>query len=251
MPNHVTGNFPNYEGPGGEEFLATPQSSEVDFTPALSGSATYVYDETGGPTPSNQIFYRFGFASNGIGYNPMGLKPWENPNTGEENWQWQAAVVNEGDTDLDAYGAHVTSAGMYHYHGDIVGLATGEDGTKHSAIYGWAADGYPIYYKYGYSDANDPTSSIIELTSGYQLKSGSRTGTGTAGEDYPDGTYDGTYIQDYEWVDGAGDLDECNGRSGVTPEYPAGTYYYVITSDFPKVPNCFMGTPSDDFLIGN
>ena len=28
---------------------------------------------------------------------------------------------------------------------------------------------------------------------------------------------------------GLGDLDECNGRFGSTPEYPQGTYYYVST----------------------
>lgn len=250
VPTHSTGDFPNYEGPSGEEFIATPHTSEVDYTPSLSGSTTYLYNETGGATPSNPNFWRFGFATNGIGYNPMGLKPWENPNTGEENWEWQEALIDETDGNIDMYGAHVTSAGKYHYHGDIVGLAD-EDGTKHSAIYGWAADGYPIYYKYGYTDANDPTSAIKELISNYDLKSGSRTGTGTGGEDYPDGSFDGTYIQDYEWTDGDGDLDECNGRTGVTPEFPGGTYYYVITSDFPIIPNCFKGTPSDDFNIGS
>ncbi|MFY0602116.1 MAG: YHYH protein [Cyclobacteriaceae bacterium] len=251
VPNHVTGNFPNYEGPSGEEFLATQRTVEIDYTPTVAGSVTYVFNESGGPTPMNQNFYKFGIASNGIGYNPMGLKPWSNPTTAEENWEWQAAVINEGDTDLDAYGGHVTSQGVYHYHGDVSLLAADEDGSKHSALYGWAADGFPIYYKYGYTAANDAATAIKELTSSYQLKSGSRTGTGTAGEDYPDGDYDGTYIQDYEYVDGLGDLDECNGRTGVTPEYPAGTYYYVITSDFPKIPNCMVGTPSEDFNIGN
>lgn len=256
VPNHTTGNFPNYEGPSGEEYLATLRTVTVDYTPEVAVSPTYVYDESGGPTPMNQNFYKFGIASNGIGYNPMGLKAWSvldgtGEETGEENWAWQAAVINEGDTDLDAYGGHVTSVGVYHYHGDVSLLAADEDGTRHSLLYGWAADGFPIYYKYGYTTASDPTTAIKELTSSYQLKSGTRTDTGTAGEDYPSGTYDGTYIQDYEYSAGLGDLDECNGRTGVTPEYPAGTYYYVITSDFPKIPNCMAGTPSEDFNIGN
>ena len=62
----------------------------------------------------------------------------------------------------------------------------------------------------------DAGSAIKELKSSYQLRSGSRGGNGT---DAPDGNYDGTYIQDYEYVAGQGDLDECNGRTGVTPEY--------------------------------
>jgi len=47
-----------------------------------------------------------------------------------------------------------------------------------------------------------------------------------------------------------GDLDECNGREGITPEFPEGTYYYVITNEYPGVPRCFVGTPSSDFKIG-
>lgn len=250
-PNHTTGNFPN------ADVTATAYSKTVDLTPELSGSVTYVYDETGGPTPMNKNFYKFGIASNGVGYNPMGLKPWEDPGTGEQNWEWQEKVTEEGETDLDAYGAHVTSAGVYHYHGDISGLAADEDGSRHSLIYGFAADGFPIYYKYGYSDPNDPTSAIVELLSSYELKSGSRPGDGASA---PDGTYDGTYIQDFEFnstLAASSDiqLDECNGRTGVTPEYPDGTYYYVITSEFPKIPNCFKGTPSttdgsEGFIIG-
>ncbi|RNC85300.1 MAG: YHYH protein [Balneola sp.] len=240
LPNHDTGNFPN------ADVTATEQSSQVDLTPSLSGDITYIYDETTGPNKRLKNFYRFGFAVNGLGFNPMGLQPWTNPDTGEENWEWQAKVTDEGDTDLDEYGGHVTSGGKYHYHGDITGLATDEDGSKHSKIYGWAADGFPVYYKYGYVDAEDQTSGIQELISSYSLKSGSRGGDGTSA---PDGDYDATYIQDFEYIEGSGDLDECNGRYGVTPEYPEGTYYYVITSDFSKIPNCFMGTPSDDFLI--
>ena len=39
----------------------------------------------------------------------------------------------------------------------------------------------------------------------------------------------GYYVEDFEYVAGRGDLDEHNGRFGVTPEYPAGTYAYFIT----------------------
>ncbi|WP_436517882.1 YHYH protein [Ekhidna sp. To15] len=244
LANHTVGTFPNGVP------TAIEVTRELDLTPTYTNQAIYVYDETGPPTPSNENFWQFGMATNGVEFHPMGLKPWENPDSGEENWEWQAKVTEEGETGLDAYGAHVTTQGNYHYHGDIVGLADDEDGSRHSLIYGFAADGFPIYYKYGYSDPDDPTSTIVELESSYQLKSGARTGTGIAGEDYPDGNHDGTYIQDFEYVQGLGDLDECNGRTGVTPEYPDGTYYYVITAGFPVTPNCFFGTPADDWKIG-
>lgn len=243
-PSHAVGKFPNADP------TAIEVSRSFDMSPSQATSVTYVYDETGGPTPKNQNFYQFGMAINGVEFHPMGLKPWTNPDTAEENWKWQEQVTEEGQTDLDAYGAHVTSQGNYHYHGDIVGLADEEDGSQHSQIYGFAGDGFPIYYKYGYIDQQTPSSGVKELKSSYQLKSGTRTDEGTAGTDYPDGSYDGTYIQDYEYVSGLGDLDECNGRWGITPEYPDGTYYYVITADFPVTPNCFRGTPDSDWIIG-
>ena len=51
----------------------------------------------------------------------------------------------------------------------------------------------------------------------------------------------GTFTQDYEYVDGIGDLDQCNGRFGVTPEFPDGIYYYVVTDDFPFFTRCLKG----------
>ena len=45
------------------------------------------------------------------------------------------------------------------------------------------------------------------------------------------------------------DLDEANGRTGVTPEFPNGTYYYVITDSFPVISRCISGNPSVDFKM--
>jgi hypothetical protein len=39
----------------------------------------------------------------------------------------------------------------------------------------------------------------------------------------------GSYLQDYYYSSGSGDLDEYNGRWCVTPEYPSGTYAYFVT----------------------
>ena len=63
----------------------------------------------------------------------------------------------------------------------------------------------------------------------------------------PGGTFDGTFVDDYEYIAGSGDLDECNGREGVTPEYPEGTYYYVLTDTFPFIPRSYRGTPDRSF----
>ena len=101
-------------------------------------------------------------------------------------------------------------------------------------------------YALAYSDANDLNSTVIQMTSSYQLKSGDRLGDGVTA---PCGVYTGVYTADYEYINNLGTLDEANGRSGVTPEYPNGTYYYVITENFPIIPRYFKGIPSNDFSI--
>ena len=103
----------------------------------------------------------------------------------------------------------------------------------------WAADGFPIYCLFGYTEARDPQSGIRKLTSSYRLKEGTRPN----GELGPGGRYDGAFVQDYAYVEGSGDLDECNGRICVTPEFPEGTYAYFLSEAWPVIPRGFRGTP--------
>ena len=116
----------------------------------------------------------------------------------------------------------------FHYHYDAQcqfwEAATGEDMSDyeiaklqsgyHSPIIGWAFDGYPIYGMYGY----DENGNVRAMTSSYAIE---RTQEGG------DQGYNG--IDDWNYVDGLGDLDQCNGRFGPTPEYPEGIYHYVST----------------------
>ena len=122
----------------------------------------------------------------------------------------------------------------------------GKDVGRKMIQVGWAADGFPIYAIWGYADAKDASSKLAELKSSYRLKSGNRP----ADSNSPGGKYDGTYMQDFEYVKGSGDLDEANGRFGVTPEFEKGTYYYVLTEKFPMVPRMFKGTPDRSFVHG-
>ncbi|MBT5281564.1 MAG: YHYH protein, partial [Euryarchaeota archaeon] len=124
---------------------------------------------------------------------------------------------------------HSAGPNGYHYHYDANCVywepeagETMEDydlskikSDEHSPIIGWAFDGYPIYGMYGYN--NDQTS-LKPITSSYAIE---RTQEGG------DQGYNG--IDDWNYVEGAGDLDECNGRFGPTPEYPDGIYHYVST----------------------
>jgi len=115
------------------------------------------------------------------------------------------------------------------------------DGTSHGVHIGWAADGFPIYVAYGYTDPDAADSGIVELRSSWRLKSGARPSGA------PEGSYDGTWVQDYEYVEGLGDLDQCNGRQCVTPDFPEGTYAYFITEEWPFVPRWLRGVVSDSF----
>ena len=37
---------------------------------------------------------------------------------------------------------------------------------------------------------------------------------------------------------------------GATPEFPNGTYYYIVNDEFPGIPRYLVGTPSKDFKLG-
>ena len=129
--------------------------------------------------------------------------------------------------DLGYCGAHAGPTGV-HYHWDAMCQywepESGEtmqdydwsliDSTKHSPIIGWSFDGYPIYGMYTWDDDGV----VKGMKSSYAVE---RTSDGG------DQGYNG--IDDWNYVSGLGDLDQCNGRFGPTPEYPQGTYYYVST----------------------
>ncbi len=243
LPDHSTGTFPN----GGNPHSISAQQLSITLCayPENSGSLTYL-DQGSGNCP----YWEFGVATNGLVLDPIAAEYFENPSTGQLNTDWNLnALSSNNNLGLDFNDAHVQPSGKYHYHGfpDQLAASFGVTAGSHSPLIGYAADGYPVYGKYGYSDPNNANSSIAEVTSSYRLKSGTRPGNGTTA---PNGPYDGTYTQDYEYVSGLGDLDECNGRTGVTPEYPGGTYYYVLTGDFPVIPRCLRGNPDNTFTIG-
>ncbi|EAV43717.1 hypothetical protein SIAM614_11353 [Stappia aggregata IAM 12614] len=179
----------------------------------------------------------FGIAVNGVVMDPGTAEYWQNDRRSGWNYEALGGACKLG---LDKYNAHVQPNGTYHYHGIPNGVLASENGTSVPALLGFAADGFPIYGPYGYSDPKQ-TSGLKTLKSSYSLKSGTRPGG-------PGGRYNGKFTQDWAYVAGAGDLDQCNGRFAVTPEYPKGTYHYVLTDTFPFIPRCWMGNPDSSFL---
>ncbi|MEM9211956.1 MAG: YHYH protein [Pseudomonadota bacterium] len=120
---------------------------------------------------------------------------------------------------VDANSGHADRRGLYHYHGMPAALIpTGQD-----TMIGYAADGHEIHY------AGE------QARSSYVLKSGLRPSG-------PGGPYDGTYDEDYAYVAGAGNLDECNGAM------VDGAYIYFATDTYPYFQRCHFGKVSDDFV---
>ena len=151
---------------------------------------------------------------------------------------------------------HSGPGGTYHYHADAncahwhpdeennqtwrdYSIDSSRTLSRHSDIVGFAFDGYPIYGFVGW----DEEGNISEMKSSYRLKDG-QTG------------YNG--IADYEYVQGLGDLDSCNGHFGATPDYPDGIYHYHSTWEngegdigFPYFINCYRGEVSIDDARGD
>jgi hypothetical protein len=249
IPDHMVGLFGNTQGALNPNAISEQSESyTLDLDPSEATSFTSLLSTTGsGPSIGPQ--YTFGILFSGVELDPVAAEPF--PHEGmfatNVNWEWnlEALNVNLG---LDCNSAHVQPTGKYHYHGKpTLYLESLNIPSTTMTLVGYAADGFPIYYKYAYSTSGDAGSAVTEMSSSYQLKTGQRPGDGVTA---PCGYYDGVYSNDYEFVSGLGDLDEANGRNGVTPEYPGGTYYYIITDAFPSIPRYFRGTPSDYFKIG-
>ncbi len=212
LPNHITGEFPNEGNPN--TISEQNRTFKFPLIPKYTGKAEWIREP--------------GIALNGIKFEP---------GTGEvvvcesgENYRIEA-LQDVFDLGLDVNHAHVQPNGAYHYHGTptavIEDLDTGED----LIHIGFAHDGFPMYYSK--SNAYKPS---------FKLLDGSREGEDCSYSNpkqtivLPDvGHHDGTFGSDFEYVDGSGDLDECN---GITVD---GKYMYVVTNEFPYVGRCLMG----------
>jgi hypothetical protein len=247
IPEHRVGLFGRVQGALNPNAIsAQNETYSISASPVASNVLTPLLSTTGSTAGPN---YSFGVLLNGVEVDPVAAEPFPhqgftNPNV---NWEWNLEALNVK-IGLDCNNAHVQPTGKYHYHGSpTLFLEDLNLSSSQMTLIGYAADGFPNYYKYAYSNATDPSSTVIEMKPSYQLKSGSRPGDGITA---PCGDYDGVYSNDYEYLSGLGTLDEANGRTGITPEYPDGTYYYVLTEEFPSIPRFFRGTPSLDFKIG-
>jgi hypothetical protein len=227
LPDHATARFPNEDNPN----AIRPQDHRYSLPARPVALAT----------PIPLVRQAFGIGVNGVLFDPGTAEYWQNDRSSGWHYDAKGGAFSLG---LDTNNAHVQPNGAYHYHGvptDLLRQLSG--GRAQMTLVGWAADGFPIYAVWGHRNAADPGSAVQRMRTSYQLKKGLRP----VGHGQPGGTYDGIFEEDFEYVAGSGDLDECHGRTGVTPEFPEGTYHYVLTDDFPFVPRYFRGQPDPSF----
>ncbi len=232
IPMHSTGQFPNLGNPS----RVSPQSVSMAVTTspiALSGPGGRVKEPA--------------VALNGVKFDPGTAARCEDTMTdpsqcdlgrGTGRWAIEALGQDVFDFGEDENNAHVQPTGHYHYHGVPEGMLT-EANRRGEAmqLIGWAKDGFPIYARYGYASPMAPLSGYKAMTTSYRLKS-------TPDKERPSTALVpmGTFTNDWEYVAGSGDLDECNGRFGTTPEFPDGIYHYYATDAFPYVQRCVKGS---------
>lgn len=201
LPDHETGTFPNRGNPPAIEAqdIAVCVPSEPE-----KGSVARELNVTG--IARNGILIRPGTAHYYDASSPRGFSR-------DASSGWNLEAMGSGILGLDAQNAHVDHRGLYHYHGVPEALAE-VDGTT---LIGWAADGFETHY------VGDGA------RSSYQLKPSTR-------DTAPGGVYDGTYVEDWRFVDASGNLDACNGACA------NGEYMYFATDTNPFFPRCLYGT---------
>jgi hypothetical protein len=213
LPNHKTGEFPNAGNPN--KISAQDLKYSFPINPVFTGKAKWAREP--------------GVALNGVKLEPETAEAFI-CETGER-YRIEAfqSLVDLG---LDQNHAHVQPTGAYHYHGVPTGLVALLDKGEDIIHIGFAHDGYPIYY-----------SKSGKYKPSYQLVKTSRTGdictyrspTSEMKKELKGTSPDGTFVSDWEYVKGLGQLDQCN---GVTLD---GKYVYFATDDYPYLGRCLMG----------
>ncbi|MBJ94100.1 MAG: hypothetical protein CMP23_06420 [Rickettsiales bacterium] len=234
----ASNSIPNHDFAGAGAQFATA-AAEVQATvslprnPQLASSGTAVSLRTDNAVMLNGVkLDLLAAACYGVGDQPLGE---EKIGCMEANTPWRYDPMYSGNNfGTDGHNAHTQPDGAYHHHGSPEALFD-TSGSSESGLIGFAADGFPIYGPF-----IEDEDSVRAVESSYQLKAGERVSQSGEGA-FPGGSYDGTYRDDYEYLAGSGDLDECNGMTR------NGSYGYYVTDGFPWVLGCFVGSTDPSF----
>ncbi len=213
LPNHATGKFPNAGNPN--RISAQNLTYNFPLEPKLSGESRWAREP--------------GVALNGVKFEPETAERF----VCESGEVYRIEAFQElVDLGLDFNHAHVQPTGAYHYHGVPVELVKALDKGEDLVHVGFALDGFPIYY-----------SKSGKYKPSFQLSSELRTGDACSYRNPKEsmekelgGTNpDGTFVSDWDYVAGLGDLDECNGTE------VKGQYAYFVTDEYPYMSRCLKG----------
>lgn len=173
--------------------------------------------------------FSFGITKTGIIIDSSAIKFWlDKPSL---KWEYNYFYFPKK---VDQFNGYLNSKKEYFYKGAPL-LKSNKKKTQ--KLIGYAADGFPIYNEF-----TNKKNKTKKLNSSYKLKKGQRVNG-------PNGNFNGQFNQDFKFVKNSGDLDACNGRFGITKEFKKGTYYYVLTTEYPYIPRCFKGIPDESFLL--
>jgi YHYH protein/Secretion system C-terminal sorting domain len=187
-----------------------------------------------------------GLFTNGVAiFNAKDGKYWNNATSAMTNGisqtGWNRNAYYWEGISFDACDGHPNATSAYHLHVAPICLYNQSATTVHAPIVGFAWDGFPIYGAYAYTNTNG-TGAIKRMVSSYVLNTAATSRT--LGPPV-NGTYPlGSMCEDYVYTNGAGDLDQYNGRFCITPDYPSGTYCYFTTIDA-------SGTPAYPFVLAS
>lgn len=213
LPNHATGDFPNEGNPN--TIKAQDKKYSFDLSPQLTGESKWAREP--------------GVAVNGIKFEPETAERFV-CETGEV--YKIEAIQDLVDLGLDFNHAHVQPTGAYHYHGVPTELIKMLDKGDDLILVGYAKDGFPMYYSK--SGKYKPSFVLSE-----DLRNGDlctyRNPHQSMEKEINSTRPDGTFVSDWIYTKGVGQLDECNGIE------VNGTYAYFITDEYPYVSRCLKG----------
>lgn len=213
LPNHKTGTFPNEGNPN--TIKAQNRTYAIPLNPVYTGKATWVREP--------------GVALNGVKFEPETAEAVLCESGERYRVEAKQDLIAMG---LDENNAHVQPTGAYHYHGTPTSMISTFDRGEDLVHIGFAKDGFAIYYSK--TNAYTPSFRLYDETREGEACAYDRPGNHIdvpIEESHPDGTF----VSDWEFVDGLGDLDACNGTE------INGTYAYLVTDSYPYVPRCLMG----------
>ncbi|KAA3623610.1 MAG: YHYH protein [Flavobacterium sp.] len=213
LPNHQTGTFPNEGNPN----TIKPQNRtySLPLNPKYTGEAKWVREP--------------GVALNGIKFEPETAEVVACESGERYRVEAKQELINMG---LDFNNAHVQPTGAYHYHGSPTSMIELFDTGSDLVHIGFAKDGFAIYYSK--SGAYSPSYRLYDEEREGEECSYNRPGY-QLDVAIEESDPDGTFVSDWEYVEGLGDLDACNGT------VIDGTYAYIVTDTYPYVGRCLMG----------